>query len=106
MGLLKSALFTGLVFLSSLTSVNLLSYTSMNNQECKVNPHIANVDGDDPVFYPHSIKTSECSGSCNNTNNWLAKLWFPDVVKNLNVEVLDLVSWNNETRWIKNDMKL
>ena len=106
MGLLKSALFTGLVFLSSLTSVNLLSYTSMNNQECKVNPQIANVDGDDPVLFPHSIKTSECSGSCNNINNRLAKLWLPDIVKNLNVEVFNLVSGNNETRWIKNDMKL
>ena len=46
----------------------------MNNQECKVNPQIANVDGDDPVLFPHSIKTSECSGSCNNINNRLAKL--------------------------------
>ena len=53
----------------------------MNNQECKVRPQIVNVNGDDPVFFPFSIKTSKCSGSCNNINNPCAKLCVPDVVK-------------------------
>ena len=82
---LKSVFFTGLAFLSTLTSVNLLSCISMNNQECKVRPQIVNVNGDDPVFFPFSIKTSKCSGSFNNTNNPCAKLCVPDVVKNLHV---------------------
>ena len=43
--------FTGLAFLSTLTSVNLLSCISMNNQECKVRPQIVNVNGNDPVFF-------------------------------------------------------
>ena len=61
--------FTGLAFLLTLTSVNMLSCISMNNQECKVRPQIVNVNSDEPVFYPFSIKTSKCSGSCNNINN-------------------------------------
>ena len=73
--------FTGLAFLSTLTSVNLLSCISMNNQECKVRPQIVNVNGDDPVFFPFSIKTSKCSGSCNNINDPYPKLCVPDVVK-------------------------
>ena len=59
----------------------------MNNQECKVRPQIVNVNSDEPVFFPFSIKTSKCSGSCNNINNPYAKLCVPDVVKNLNVKV-------------------
>ena len=43
--------FTGFVFLSTLTSINLLSCISINNQEYKVRPHIVNVKGDDPVFF-------------------------------------------------------
>ena len=70
----------------------------MNNQECKVRPEIANINGDDPVFFPHIVKTSKCSGICNNINNPLAKLCVPDVVKNLNVKVFNLVSGINETR--------
>ena len=73
----------------------------MNNQECKVRPQIVSVNGDDPVFFPFSIKTSKCSGSCNNINNPLAKLCVPDVVKNLNVKVFNLVSGTNETRCIE-----
>ena len=55
----------------------------MNNQECKVRLQIINVNGDDPVFFPFSIKTSKCSGSCNNIKNPHAKLYVSDVVKNL-----------------------
>ena len=64
---------------------------SMKNEEGKVRPQIVNINGDDPVFFPFSIKTSKCSGSCNNINNPCAKLRVPDVVKNLNVKVFNLV---------------
>ena len=54
----KKCLFIGLTFLSTLTSVNSLSCISMSNQECKIRPEIVNVNRDDPVFYPFSIKAS------------------------------------------------
>ena len=59
----------------------------MNNQEYKLRPQIVNANRDDPVFFPYIIKTSKCSGSCNNINNPYAKLCVPDVVKYLNVKV-------------------
>ena len=73
----------------------------MNNQECKVIPQIVNVNGNDPVFFLYSVKTSKCSGSCNNINNPLAKLCVPDVVKNLHVKVFNLVAGINETSRIE-----
>ena len=73
----------------------------MNNQERKIRPQIVNVNGDDPVFFPFSIKTSKCSGSCDNINNPQAKLCVPDLVKNLNVKVFNLMSRTNETRYIE-----
>ena len=90
--------FTGLAFLSTLINVNSLSRISMNNQEYKVRLQIVNVNEDNPVFFIFSIKTSNCSGSCNNINNPLAKLCVPDVVKNLNIKVFNIVSGTNETR--------
>ena len=101
LGFLKKCFFTGLAFLSTLTGVSLLSCISMNNQECKVRPQIVNVNGDDPVFFTFSIKTSKCSGSCNSINDPFAKLCISDVVKKLNVKVFNLVSGTNETRGIK-----
>ena len=72
-------------------STNQLSCISMNNQECKVRPEIINVNSDEPVFYPFSIKTSKCSGSCNNINDPYAKLCVLDVAKNLNVRACNLM---------------
>ena len=62
---IKKCLFMGSAFS---TSVNPLSCISMNNKECKVRPKIVNVNNNEPAFYPFSIKTSKCSGSCKDLN--------------------------------------
>ena len=94
-------LFAGLTVLSSFTSVNSLSCISMKNQEWKVRPKTVNVNSDGPVIFPFSIKTSKCSSSCNNINDLYANICVPDVVKNLNVKVFNLMSRTNEIRHIK-----
>ena len=99
-GYIKKCFFTGLAFLSTLTSVNLLSCISINNQKCRVKPQIVSLNRDEPIFFPFSIKTSRCSGSCNNINDPYAKLCVPDV-KNLNVKVFSPMSRTNETRYIE-----
>ena len=73
----------------------------MNNQECKVRPEIVNLNSNEPVFSPFSIKTSKCSGSSNNIYDPYAKMCVLDVVKNLNVKAFNLMSRTNETRHIK-----
>ena len=90
-GFVKKVFFVGLTILSSFISVNSLSCISMNNQECKTRPQVVNVNGDEPVFFPFSIKTSKCSGSCNNVNYSYAKSCISDVVKSLNVKVFNLM---------------
>ena len=50
---------------------------------------------------PFSIKKSKCSGSCNNINDPYAKICVPDVIKTLNLKVLNLMSRTNETRYIE-----
>ena len=103
---IKKVFHFGSSFLSSVVSAASLnaiplSCISMNNQECKVRPKIVNVNSNETVFYPFSIKTSKCSGSCNNINDPYAKICVPDIVKDLNVKVFNLMSRTNETRHIK-----
>ena len=50
------------------------------------------------MFFSFSIKTSKCSGSCNNINYSYAKICVPNVVKNLNVKAFNLMSRTNEAR--------
>ena len=51
----------------------------MNNQACKVRPEIVNLNSNEPVFYPFTIKTSKCGGSYNNINDSYAKICVPDL---------------------------
>ena len=88
---IKKVFYIGSLFLSSLVSATSLSCISIKNQECKVRPEIINVNSNEPVFYPFSIKTSKCSSSCNNINDPYAKICVPDVVKDLNVKVFNLI---------------
>ena len=90
-GFVKKVFLVGLTILSSFTSINLLICISMNKKECKTRPKVVNVNGDEPVFFLISIKTSKCSGSCNNINEPYAKICVPDVVKKLNVKVFNLM---------------
>ena len=78
-----------------------LKCVSINNQECKVRPEIININRNEPLFYPYSIKVNKCSGNCNNMNDPYSKICVPDVVKKINVKVFNLMSRINETRHIK-----
>ena len=87
----KKVFFIGLTILSDFTNANSLSCISMKNQECKTRPQVVNVDGDEPVFFPFSIETNKCSGSCNNINYPYSKI----------CKVFNLMSRTNETRYIE-----
>ena len=102
-GFVKKAFFVGLTILSGFANANSLSTIPlscilMSNQECKTRPQVVNVNGDEPVFFPFSIETSKCIGSCNNINYPYTKMFVPDVVKKLNVKVFNLMWRTNETR--------
>ena len=66
---IKEMFISSLMFLGSLSSVNPLECISIKNQECKVSPEIINVNSNNPIFYPFSIKINKCSGNCNNIND-------------------------------------
>ena len=70
----KKVFFVGLAILSDFTNANPMSCISMKNQECKTRPQVVNVNVNNPIFYPFSIKASKCSGNCNNSNNLYAKI--------------------------------
>ena len=66
----------------NLPSIISLKCISMKNRECRVRPQIVNVDSEEPVLFPLTIKASKCSGSFNNINDPYPKLCVPDVIKN------------------------
>ena len=81
--LIKKIFCIGSLFLSSLVSTTPLSCISLKNQQCKVRPKIADINSNNPIFYPFS------------------PFCIPDTVKDLNVREFNLMSRTNETRHIK-----
>ena len=83
LGFIKKLFLTGLIVLSYVNPFieTPLSCISVNNQACKVRTEMINVNSDEPVFYPFSIKTSKCCGSCNNINDPYANICVLNLVK-------------------------
>ena len=75
-GFVKKVFFIRLTISSDFKNASSLGCVSMNNQACKARPEIINVNSNNPVFYPFSIKTSKCSGNCNNINDPYVKYMF------------------------------
>ena len=92
--------FTAITTFFGLPYVNSLNCISMNNQECKGRPKIIDVNNNELIFYPYSIKVNKCSESCNNINDPFAKLCAPGITKNINVKLFNLMARINETRKI------
>ena len=99
----KKVFFLGLTILSNFT--NALDCISMKNRECKVRPEIIyiniNININNPMFYPFSIKVNKCSGNCNDINDPYVRICVPDVIKDVNVKVFNLIPRTNETRFIE-----
>ena len=100
LGFFKKCFFTAMTFFN-LSNINSLERVLMNNQGCKIRTEIISLNTNEPMFYTYTIKISSCKGSCNTINNPYAKICVPDQIKNINVQVFNLLSRTNETRHIK-----
>ena len=86
------------ISLCSIVKVKTLECVSVINEKCMSIPKIINLNADELVFYLLSIKVNKRGGDCNNINDPMAKLCVPDVVKDMNIEVFNLLARINETR--------
>ena len=94
--LIKKCFFTAVTCFNS----NTLKYISVSNKECKIRPVLININSDQSSFYSYSNLVNKCSGSCNNINDLYAKWCVPDVIKNINIKVFNLMSRTNEMKHV------
>ena len=88
------------ISLFSILKVKTLECVSVINEKCMSRPKIIDFNKNEPVFYSLSIKVNKCSGDCNNINDPMAKLCVPNIVKDMNIKVFNLLARINETRKI------
>ena len=83
-GFIKKYFFTVMTFFN-LSNVNSLECVSVNNQECKIRTEIIDLNTNEPMFYPYSIKINRCKGSCKTINDPYAKICVPNQIKNISI---------------------
>ena len=81
-GLIRKTFISAMTFFSfNVFNVKFLECVSMNNQECKIRPEIINLNTNEPLFYPYSIKINKCKASCNTIHDTYAKICVLDNIK-------------------------
>ena len=98
---IKQVFISRMMFFGSLSCENSLECILLKNEECKVRPGIVNINSNNPISFPFSIKVNKCSGTCNSINDPYPRICLPDAFKNLNIKVFNLMTLTNETRHIK-----
>ena len=73
---------------------------SVINEKCLSRPKIIDLNKNEPAFHPYSIKVNKCSRDCNNINEPMEELCVPDIVRDMNIKVFNLLARINETRKI------
>ena len=98
---IKQIFISAMMLFSSLPNVNSLKCLSLKTQECEGSPEIVDINSNNPIFYPFNNKINKCNGNWNNINNPYAEICVPDVIKDLNFKVLNLMWRTNEMKHIK-----
>ena len=77
-----------------------LECVSVINRKSMPRPKILDVNEGvgEVLFYPYNVLVNKCSGSCDTINNPMAKLFVPDIVKRVNMQVYNFLMRLNETR--------
>ena len=89
-----------LISLFDIIKTKTLECVSVTNRECMARPKIIDVNKNEIVFYPLSTKANKFSGNCSNINDPMVKLCVPDIIKDMNIKVFNMLSIINETRKI------
>ena len=82
------------ISLFSIIETKALECVSVIHQKCMPRPKILDVNEGvgEALFYSYNVQVNKCSGSCNTLDNPIETLYVPNVIKGLNMIML------NETR--------
>ena len=96
----KMKIFNLLISLFGIIKTKALECVSVVNQKCMPRPKIHDVNEGigEALFYSYKVLVNKCSGSCNTLDNPMSKICVPKIIKNVNMQVYNVLMRLNETR--------
>ena len=88
------------ISLFSILKTRALECVSVINRKCMPRPKILDVNEGvgEALFYPYNVLVNKYSGSCDTSNNPMAKLCVPGIVQRVNMQVYNFLIRLNEIR--------
>ena len=85
--------------LFSILKLRALECVSVINKKCMSRPKILAVNEGvgEALFYPYNVLVNKCNGSCNTFDNPMAKLYVPNVIKSVDMQVYNFLMRLKET---------
>ena len=79
------------ISLFSIIETKALECMSVIHQKCMPRPKILDVNEGvgEALFYSYNVQVNKCSGSCNTLDNPIETLYVPNVIKGLNMIMLN-----------------
>ena len=69
---------------------------SLNKRPCQAKPILADINANEPVFYPFTVGVSKCGGSCKTVNDPYTRICVPNKSRQMYVKLFNLMSRVNE----------
>ena len=81
-------------------SEGLIKRVSLIKQSFQTRPKVVNINSDKTFFYPFPVSVKKCGLNSNTIDDPYGRVCFPNIVRNMNVKVFNLMSGVNETRFL------
>ena len=89
-----------LIRLFNIIKTKALKCVSVVNQKCMPIAKLLDVNEGigEALFYLYNVVVNKCSGSCNTQEDPMARIYVPNIIKNVNIKVYKFLMRLNETR--------
>ena len=111
-GLIKQAFisllsFSGSSLASTVNAPNHTKCISLNNQQCMTQPSLVNLQPNDEYieglcYHLFAVNLDKCMRSCNTLNDPCNKVCVPNITKDLNLSVFNMITRINESKILTN----
>ena len=111
-GLIKQAFisllsFSGSSLASTVNAPNNTKCISLNNQQCMTQPSLVNLQPNDEYieglcYHLFAVNLDKCMRSCNTLNDPCNKVCVPNITKDLNLSVFNMITRINESKILTN----
>ena len=98
-----------IVLLASIVNAsNHTKCVSLSNQKCEIQATLINLHPNEYSqelhYYPFTVKSDKCVGSCNTLNDLSNRLCVPNKTEDLNIHIFKIITGKNESKILTKDV--